>query len=216
MNQDESLVTVRTSNRLIVEPIWEKPIDELEGPLYQQYIGKNPDYRDIYVREKVAGMLHCASNLLPDKYTLIIRAGHRPLEVQRQLLQRLMDEYKDKNTDASNKEALDFARTYVSDPAVKLPPHCCGAAIDVDCLDTMTGELVDFGCSVNTDDPISFTDSPLISSTQRANRKVLHKAMLEAGFAPFAAEWWHFSYGDAEWAAYYHKTDTIPYGIVDL
>jgi D-alanyl-D-alanine dipeptidase len=27
--------------------------------------------------------------------------------------------------------------------------------------------------------------------------------MVAAGFAPFYGEWWHFSYGDREWAAVY-------------
>jgi len=29
----------------------------------------------------------------------------------------------------------------------------------------------------------------------------LREAMVRAGFAPFNGEWWHFSYGDPEWAA---------------
>lgn len=216
MNQDKNIVGLQATKRLMVEPIWEKPIDELEGPLYRQYIDKYPHYRDIYVREKVAEMLHRAADSLPSRYTLIIRAGHRPLEVQRKLLQLLIDEYMHKNTNASHKEALNFARTYVSDPDIKLPPHCCGAAVDVDCLDTMTDKLVDFGCPMNTDSQIAYTNSRLINSSQRANRRMLHKAMLGAGFAPFATEWWHFSYGDAEWVAYYNRTEMTPYGIVDL
>jgi zinc D-Ala-D-Ala dipeptidase len=27
--------------------------------------------------------------------------------------------------------------------------------------------------------------------------------MVEAGFAPYQLEWWHFSFGDQNWAAYY-------------
>ncbi len=30
---------------------------------------------------------------------------------------------------------------------------------------------------------------------------LLRRAMAQAGFAPFNGEWWHFSYGDREWAA---------------
>ena len=34
---------------------------------------------------------------------------------------------------------------------------------------------------------------------------ILRKIMLEVGFAPYDGEWWHFSYGDREWAYYYKK-----------
>jgi D-alanyl-D-alanine dipeptidase len=34
---------------------------------------------------------------------------------------------------------------------------------------------------------------------------LLRSVMLQAGFAPFDGEWWHFSYGDREWAYYYKK-----------
>jgi D-alanyl-D-alanine dipeptidase len=33
--------------------------------------------------------------------------------------------------------------------------------------------------------------------------------MLGVGFAPFDGEWWHFSYGDKEWAAYYNKPNAV-------
>ncbi|MDR3125675.1 MAG: hypothetical protein LBU20_01195 [Candidatus Nomurabacteria bacterium] len=29
------------------------------------------------------------------------------------------------------------------------------------------------------------------------------KPMMSQGFAPYDGEWWHFSYGDREWAAWY-------------
>jgi len=40
-------------------------------------------------------------------------------------------------------------------------------------------------------------------------RLLLHDLMIEAGFAPYYGEWWHFSYGDAEWAAFYEKSKTL-------
>jgi len=33
--------------------------------------------------------------------------------------------------------------------------------------------------------------------------------MVEAGFAPFTGEWWHFSYGDREWAAIWGRDAAI-------
>ena len=33
--------------------------------------------------------------------------------------------------------------------------------------------------------------------------------MLEEGFAPYDGEWWHFSFGDKEWAFYYKKDKAL-------
>ena len=48
---------------------------------------------------------------------------------------------------------------------------------------------------------------------QRSNRGLLQDAMVAAGFAPFYGEWWHFSYGDREWAAFYYRPAAL-YGPV--
>ena len=40
---------------------------------------------------------------------------------------------------------------------------------------------------------------------------LLRKIMMQVGFAPYDAEWWHFSYGDREWAFYCKK----PYALYD-
>jgi D-alanyl-D-alanine dipeptidase len=53
--------------------------------------------------------------------------------------------------------------------------------------------------------PDTFTFSPFISKEAWANRQLLRRVMIQAGFAPFDGEWWHFSYGDKEWARYYDK-----------
>lgn len=53
------------------------------------------------------------------------------------------------------------------------------------------------------------TFSALINSFARENRLLLRRGMLKAGFAPFDGEWWHFSYGDREWAAYYGRKTAL-------
>lgn len=211
---DEPLVKITNTASLLVEPIWENPIDDIEGPLYKEYILNNPSYDGVYLRQSVAELLYQAAKNLPKNQRLIIRAGHRPQEVQLKLLNMVKDKFLSKNPDADDGKALAFARTYVSDPRIKLPPHCCGAAVDVDVLDTSNDRLVDFGCPVNTDSDIAFLNSLKITESQRANRQMLVRAMTSAGFAAFDNEWWHFSYGDASWAEYYKKNIT-PYKIIE-
>ena len=43
---------------------------------------------------------------------------------------------------------------------------------------------------------------------------MLREYMIKEGFAPYDGEWWHFSYGDKEWAFYYDKEKAL-YNQVD-
>jgi D-alanyl-D-alanine dipeptidase len=48
-----------------------------------------------------------------------------------------------------------------------------------------------------------------LSDEQKQNRMLLHDLMVDVGFAPFYGEWWHFSYGDKEWAAFYKHSESL-------
>lgn len=211
---DEPLEAVPPTVRLILEPIWQNPIDDIEGRLYRQYIQAHPDYESIYLRMQVAERLQLASANLPQHLKLILRAGHRPLVVQREGLLALIDKYIFDHPDRSPQEALVFARTFIDDPVIKIPSHCCGSAVDVDLFDTTTHKLVDFGSQVNTPSDISFLHSSDISREQYANRMTLLGAMLGAGFAPSFVEWWHYSYGDTVWAYFTGEPESL-YGIIE-
>jgi D-alanyl-D-alanine dipeptidase len=86
-------------------------------------------------------------------------------------------------------------------------PHATGGALDLT-IRWMSGEplwmgsLFDDVTSIahrdhfeGQSDAISFSDEEA-----RANRRLLHWVMTEAGFAGHTDEWWHFSYGDQLWA----------------
>lgn len=61
----------------------------------------------------------------------------------------------------------------------------------------------------------SYVFCPNISRLGKSNRMLLRKCMTRAGFAPYDAEWWHFSFGDREWAFYYKKSYAL-YNQLDL
>ncbi|WP_222115898.1 M15 family metallopeptidase [Chromobacterium vaccinii] len=42
---------------------------------------------------------------------------------------------------------------------------------------------------------------PAISESARTNRRILIRAMRDAGFVNYPSEWWHWSHGDRYWAA---------------
>jgi D-alanyl-D-alanine dipeptidase len=213
-NQSDPLVKVMPSDKIMVEPVWTLK-DDFEGRMYADYIAEHPEYDGIYVRSELLKRLSKAAESLDEQYKLVIRAGHRPLGVQRRLLKDCMSDYKRDHPEVSDQEALEHARTFVSDPDTSLPPHCCGAAVDAELFDTNTGKLVDFGSPMNVDDDISFLHYEGISPEQKDNRMLLLRTMLAQGLASAAFEWWHFSYGDQVWAWFYGEQDSL-YGPVDL
>ena len=48
-----------------------------------------------------------------------------------------------------------------------------------------------------------------LNREQRYNRYLLRSLLLKEGFAPFNGEWWHFSYGDKEWASFYGRKKSL-------
>lgn len=52
---------------------------------------------------------------------------------------------------------------------------------------------VDMGTGFDCFDPRSATKSKQVTAEQRANRKILQKAMTRAGFTNLPEEWWHYT-----------------------
>lgn len=214
IDNSEKLIPINNSNKINVKPIWKYPINNSDEDLYLDYLEHNPKYNQIFVRSSLHKQLKLASGLLPSNYILIIREGHRPYQVQKKLLHKLMLNYLAKNNNSSEEEAIEFARTYVSDPSIILPPHSCGAAVDIDIFDVKTNKLLDFGSPVNTESKISFLHSENITKVQKDNRMMLLEIMLSSNFASTYTEWWHYSYGDTIWAWFYEKPNAI-YNLIE-
>ncbi|TXG77708.1 hypothetical protein E6P97_01120 [Patescibacteria group bacterium] len=212
--QDDALIKIESSERILVEPCWTIE-DDWEGERYRDYIAEHPEYDAVYVRSELATRLQKAAQALPESYRLVVRAGHRPIEVQKRILIDCADDYKEEHPGTSDEKALEHARTFVNDPDLTLPPHVCGAAVDVDVLDTKTGKLLDFGSKLNDDTEKSFLYHPDLTQEQKDNRLMLVTAMLEVGLASCKPEWWHFSYGDQVWAWFYGHEQSL-YSPVDI
>lgn len=213
LHHPDRLVRVTSSDTLLVEPIWEVAGDH-EGSLYAAYRKTHPDYDGVYIRSSVLQRLEEAAKSLDGTYQLVLRAGHRPMSVQKQLLHEATQNYVHQYPHVTEAEALAYARLYVSDPATTLPPHCCGAAVDVTLYDPAAQTYVDFGSPMNQYTEVSHLHTSDITPAQAANRHRLLTAMLDAGFASYRTEWWHYSYGDEVWAWFYGK-DACLFGVIE-
>lgn len=87
-----------------------------------------------------------------------------------------------------------------------VPPHVTGGATDLTLC--WRGQALELGTPFD-----AFTELSHASAFERDGdelvrdaRRLLHHSMLAAGFAPYRWEWWHYSYGDANWAAWSGET----------
>jgi len=161
---------------------------------------------NIYVRRPVVDLLYWAGQELKNldrALTLKVVYGFRGLELQTRLFEAakaaLADQYPDED------ELVEVAHRQVAVPSVAGYPT--GGAVAVEML--RDGQPVYLGTPIMTPSRDAFTFSPFVSRAAWEHRQLLRRAMMAAGFAPYDGEWWHFSYGDKEWARFYRKPGAL-------
>lgn len=200
---------------IICEPFWQDaPTSDLvdEGEALRQYIKTHPQFC-LCVRQQTAEHLAKAQKNLPKNWVIVLKAAHRPLKVQQMLFDEMFTLAKQNNPSWTQQKLLGYTRQYVADPTLAAPAHTTGGAIDIVIKNISTGQLINMGSPINADGEQSMVFYDKIPKVAQQNRLTLLNAMLNAGFANLVDEWWHFSYGDPYWAAFYGKKVT-PYGRV--
>ena len=168
----------------------------------------------IYVRDSVARKLASVEAYLRKQgYCLRVVYGYRHPDIQMAYFTKRKYEIAKEKPGISDKDLESYVHNFVAVPDIA--GHPTGAAIDAT-LTTLDGDEVDMGSAIAdySDEDIIKTQADGLTSEQIKNRKLLHDAMVGEGFAPFYGEWWHFSYGDREWAAFYEKEAL--YDIIDF
>ena len=70
--------------------------------------------------------------------------------------------------------------------------HTRGSTIDLTLI-KKDGSFVDMGGTFDLFSEVSHPDYKKITKKQKKNRKILHDAMIKAGFTGIDSEWWHFT-----------------------
>lgn len=175
---------------------------QIDKAMYQ-YTGDT-----VYVRWSVLQKLREAAKLLQEyskTCQLEVVYGYRALEAQN----KLFEEQEERLRQQEQRENLeDFvAATHRVIAVPKAAGHPTGGAVDVQIIEQ--GEPRDMGTPIWEFVPDALTFSPFVTKEAWSNRQLLRRIMLTVGFAPFDGEWWHFSYGDKEWAKYYGERAAI-------
>jgi len=70
--------------------------------------------------------------------------------------------------------------------------HTRGSTVDLTLI-KKDGSFVDMGGTFDLFSEISHPDYKKLTKEQKRNRKILHDAMIKAGFNGIDSEWWHFT-----------------------
>ncbi|MEK7078393.1 MAG: M15 family metallopeptidase [Patescibacteria group bacterium] len=188
---------INNRRQVFLSPVWSKK-----------------DVPVMVLRKSVLEKLLKVSRGFKGKYFFKITDAYRPISLQRKLFAQVCQEVKTENDSLSAEEIKTRARRFVADPDLGIPPHSTGGVVDLTLVDK-SGDELDMGTKIDTLDDKVETLSDKITSKQMSNRIFLLESMEKEGFVNLASEWWHYSYGDQYWAAFYGKTTAI-YNSVDL
>ena len=200
-----SSVVVKDNGEPMVDIGSEKPVRIFSiDERMKQYTGKT-----IFVRKSLIQRLRAAQDtlesLLPD-CTLEVVYGYRHLSIQLEAYEKIKKKLSSEERYATEAELKEQVHHFIAVPEVA--GHPTGGAVDIRITDAAEKPL-DMGTNVHDFVKNSYVHSPFISKTAWHNRQLLRLCMTTAGFAPYDGEWWHFSYGDREWAKYYGKPRAI-------
>lgn len=167
-----------------------------------------------YLRESVWLQLQEAGQALQKSTQcgLKILYAYRPPEIQKHWYTLIYDRFAGEHPELSHEELVELTHSFVAVPSVA--GHPTGAAVDI----TILGPNGEWDMGSDYKDIESKTIQTFaegLTSKQFENRMFLREAMMAGGFAPFNGEWWHFSYGDREWAAFYSQPQAS-YGEVSV
>ena len=213
--QRNEIIGENELNKIKVEDCGEELViikDYVEGAIISMTkMRKRFQDEQLYVRRTVAEQLaKVAEEVSPRK--LIFFDAFRPIELQQRWFDDVYNKIKRSKQDLNEEQVRAKAFVYVFPPSWNLqtpPPHSTGAAVDLT-LSDLKGNELDMGTKYSDfDNPSIYTNEQCVNKEQRANRIALVGSMARNGFVNYPGEWWHFSFGDREWAFYYKKKATL-------
>lgn len=158
------------------------------------------------LRETVAQKLTLAADKLPQGYTILIFDALRPLSIQRAIYAQFRARFLQERPGISELELEALLDDFVAKPVKRLErpaPHTTGGAVDLTlCRD---GLPLDMGTGFDDLTDLAHTralemNCPAGLETARDNRRLLYNLMTSAGFVNYRCEWWHYAYGERQWA----------------
>lgn len=144
-------------------------------------------------RRSASALCEVQNEVLKEGLTLKVFDGYRPVKAVQFFIdwaKRPEDNFEIKEIFYPRYTRLQlFEKGFIA----KQSSHSRGSAVDLTLVDLKSGKDLDMGSPFDYFDDLSHTESPEISSQQKANRMKLKNFMEAKGFKNYSKEWWHFS-----------------------
>ena len=147
--------------------------------------------RALATKQVALALAKVQASLQQDKLGLLVFDAYRPQRAVDQFVRWAGDH--DRSTKADYYPRVSKPDLLRQEYIAAQSGHSRGSAIDLTLIDLNTNEPLDMGTRFDFFDPLSNLGHASLTQAQRANRQRLQRAMTAHGFAPYQAEWWHFS-----------------------
>ncbi len=165
-----------------------------------------------YLRKTVAKMVCEAKKNLPKGMTFIIRDAWRPQYVQKEIFTEFIKMFQNKYPSWPKEKIIKEAKKYVAPAQGKnVSGHMTGGAVDLRII--KNGRKVPMRSSKLTYQENAKPIQPKLPEYIQKNRKIMFEALEKAGLSCNINEFWHWSYGDVQWAKR-NKKKVAVYGVV--
>lgn len=170
---------------------------------------------DRRIRAEVYEMLKAAQRSLPEGLHFMIFEAYRPLARQARLWDDIVKKMKLQHPDLPESEIKDLCENFIAYPYDGIGSgHQAACAVDAT-LCTSDGKLLEMGTAMHEFNDLTRTETEGLNDEARKNRLILKDALELTGFINYPAEWWHYSYGDHQWAWLVGKPEAF-FGPLDL
>ncbi len=157
--------------------------------------------RKAYLRKGIVLKLKKARSYLPKGMTFVIRDAWRPADLQEKIKQKFVAMFMKKNPTWTKKRAIQETKKYVANSkGIFASGHMTGGAVDLRLIYAKTGKRVPMRSWKLTYQENAQPIQPKLKPHLQRNRQIMFDALLKVGLTNYPSEFWHWSYGDAQWA----------------
>ena len=166
-----------------------------------------------YLRKTVVEMICTAKTYLPEGMTFIINDAWRPRATQEEIRKSFIAGFTKKYPEWSERMVSNEVDKYVAPFSGKYASgHMAGAAVDLRLA--KNGRKIPMKSSRLTYQENAQSHQPKLPRYIKKNRQIMFDALSKAGLSNFPKEYWHWSYGDVQWAKRNSK-ETAIYGVIE-
>ena len=146
--------------------------------------------RAYLTKEALSALAKAAEDLRSKGYRLLIWDSYRPQKAVDNFVRWINDanDEGDKSFYPNLQKSELLAGNYI----MAKSGHTRGSTVDLSII-KKDGSFVDMGGTFDLFSEVSHPDYENITQEQKNNRKILHDAMIKAGFKGIDSEWWHFT-----------------------